>query len=228
MSKVGVFDSGVGGLSVANALQKAFPQHEIVFKHDSPAHFPYAKRVPEEIYGYVSPILQGLVEEGCEIVVIACNTVSATLIERLRKDFSVPLIAVEPMIEEAVHSTKTKVIGVCATPTTLQSARYNELRRMYASDTIVIEPPCADWSYLIEYNQLNASKIRDDIAPCLAAGADVIVLGCTHYHWIEEDIRHLAGKSVTVLQPESHIISEVGQFLKKINEVEITPVIFRS
>jgi len=215
MIKIGVFDSGVGGLSVAEAIRSAVPQVQVVFRHDTPDHFPYAEKSPAELYGYVQPILQTMADEGCSLIVIACNTVSTTLIERLQENVSTELLGVEPMLAEAAEITRSGVIGVCATPTTLQSARYNQLRRQYTVDLVVVEPSCADWSYLIEQNALNSEKIRADIAPCLAAGADVIVLGCTHYHWVEADIKQLVGSQVTVLQPEAKVIKAVTDFIRR-------------
>ena len=124
MTKIGVFDSGVGGLSVARAIEKALPDLEVRFVHDTSEHFPYATKTPDEIYRFIVPIFQRLVDEGCEVVVVACNTVSTTLIKRLRGAFAVPMVACEPMVKPAATLTKSGVIAVCATPTTLASERY--------------------------------------------------------------------------------------------------------
>lgn len=212
MPKIGVFDSGIGGKSVAAALAKAFPDAEIIFRHD-PEHFPYASKPPEEILGYVLPILQDLERSGCQVIVIACNTVSTTLITPLREAIGVPLVAIEPMVKPAVEQSKSGKIIVCATPTTLASKRYAQLKAEFAAGKEVFEPDCSDWSYLIENNLINREHIDSRLQPGLEAGADVVVLGCTHYHWIEENIKHLAGKDVTILQPESAIAHRVAQLL---------------
>jgi glutamate racemase len=215
--KIGVFDSGVGGLSVARAIEQALPQHCVVFRHDSPEHFPYATKTPDEIYGYVVPILQSLVDDACVVIVVACNTVSTTLIDRLRDAFEVPFVAIEPMVKPAAAQTKTGVVAVCATPTTLASSRYQQLKEQYASGITVLEPDCADWSRLIEHNEMNQARLHREITPVLAAGADVIVLGCTHYHWIEADIRALVGPTVTILQPEDAVLRQLTRVLAQLD-----------
>lgn len=212
--KIGVFDSGIGGLSVARAIEQALPQAEVLFVHDSPEHFPYATKAPSEIYGFVLPIFQDLVDKKCDAIVIACNTVSTTLAPRLRGAFAVPMVALEPMVKPAAGLTKSGVIAVCATPTTLASERYQWLKDTYGQACTFLEPDCADWSYLIEHNQMNETRIRQEIEPALAAGADVIVLGCTHYHWIETEIKQIVKGKAEVLQPETAVVAQLKRVLK--------------
>lgn len=214
--KIGVFDSGVGGLSVAQAIERALPQHEILFRHDSPEHFPYATKAPEEIFGYVVPVVQSLVDDGCAIIVVACNTVSTTLIDQLRDHFNVPLIPVEPHLKSAEDFTVSNIIAVCATPTTLASQRYAALKHCYTSNMTVLEPDCADWSTLIEHNEMNEERLHKSIDPILRAGADVIILGCTHYHWIEADIVKISKGRAVVIQPEEYIIRQVKREIARL------------
>lgn len=211
--KIGVFDSGIGGKSVAVAIEKALPDTEVLFVHDTPEHFPYATKSPDEIYGFVLPIFQSLVDANCDAIVVACNTVSTTLITRLRGAFDVPMVALEPMIKPASELTKTGVIAVCATPTTLASERYAWLKATYGQACTFIEPDCADWSVLIEQNEMTEARIRQEIEPALAADADVIVLGCTHYHWIEDEIRAIAEDRAKVFQPELAVVDQVKRVL---------------
>jgi glutamate racemase len=211
--KVGVFDSGIGGLSVAKAIEKELPEAEVLFVHDTPEHFPYAIKSPDEIYGFIVPIFQKLVDERCDAIVVACNTVSTTLISRLRGAFDVPLVALEPMVKPAAALTKSGVIAVCATPTTLSSERYTWLKTTYGNACTFLEPDCADWSYLIEHNEMNEKRIRTEIEPALKQGADVIVLGCTHYHWIEEEINSIAQGRAQVIQPETAVIAQLKRVL---------------
>jgi glutamate racemase len=213
MTRIGVFDSGIGGLSFANAVEAAMPDAEVVFVHDSPEHFPYATKQPEEIYGFIVPIFEALVDRGCDAVVVACNTVSTTLIGRLRADFPVPMVAVEPMVKPAAALSETGIIAVCATPTTLASDRYAWLKRTYGRGCTFLEPDCADWSYLIEHNRMNEERIRRAVEPALDAGADVIVLGCTHYHWIEEEVIAIARGRAQVMQPETALIAQLERVL---------------
>jgi glutamate racemase len=213
--KIGVFDSGIGGLSVANAIKKHRPDDEIIFKNDA-RHLPYGTKSNDEILAFCLPVLKSLVEEGTACIVIACNTVSTNLIEELRTLLPVPLIATEPMVKPAAERSKSKKIIVCATPRTLASERYAELKRSYASDIQVIEPDCHDWASLIENNQMNEARIRRAIEPGLDDSADVIVLGCTHYHWIENEIRQLAGNKAEVLQPELAVLKRLDDVIAEL------------
>lgn len=213
--KIGVFDSGVGGLSVANAIRKALPEHEVILREDK-EHVPYGTRQPAEILGFVIPIFQELVDGGCQVIVVACNTVSTVLITELREHFSVPLIAIEPMIKPAAEATKSKIIAVCATPTTLASPRYAWLKKNYAAGIKVLEPDCSDWAYMIENKTIDRQKIAGRINEVLNSGADVITLGCTHYHWIEEEIKQLAASRAEVLQPEQAIIRQLKSVLARL------------
>lgn len=210
--KIGVFDSGVGGLSVARAIQKTLPEHQVQYVQDA-QHVPYGTKPPEQIHQFVLPILQKLVASGCQVIVIACNTVTTTLIDRLRQELSVPLIGMEPMVKPAAIVTKTGVIAVCATPRTLASNRYAWLKQTYAANITVVEPDCSDWSYMIEHNQIDHQKIRTRIEHALAQQADVIVLGCTHYHWIEDKIKRIAAGRAEVMQPEQATINQLRRLV---------------
>jgi glutamate racemase len=213
--KIGVFDSGVGGLSVANAIQKALPQHEIIYKEDA-EHVPYGTKTIDQIYEFTKPILQELLKEGCQVIVIACNTVTTNLIERLRQELPVPLIGMEPMIKPAAAATSSGVIAVCATPSTLSSDRYKWLKQGYAAGIKVLEPDCSDWSMMIENNNIDHKKIANTVEEVCRAGADQIVLGCTHYHWIEEDIKELAKGRANVIQPVEPVIAQLKTVLERL------------
>lgn len=210
--KIGVFDSGVGGLSVVNAIKKELPNLEIIYKEDR-QHVPYGTRSVDEIYGFVKPIFQSFVDEECRVIVVACNTVTTNLIDRLRQVFSLPLIGMEPMVKPATERTKSGVITVCATPRTLNSARYKWLKQTYAKDVEIIEPDCSDWALMIENDRVDREKIAKIIEYSLDSGADQIVLGCTHYHWIEDIIKSLAKDRAGVIQPEAPVIAQLKRVL---------------
>jgi glutamate racemase len=214
--KIGVFDSGVGGLSVAQAIEKALPAHDIIYREDR-AHVPYGTRVADEIFGFVVPIFQEMITGGCQVIVVACNTVTTTLIDRLRAEFpNTPLVAVEPMVKPAAEQTKSGTIAICATPTTLKSPRYGWLKYNYAAGITVLEPDCSDWSAMIEANQIDHDKIAGRISEVLDKGADIIVLGCTHYHWIEAEIKELAAGRALVIQPEQALIEQLKRVLARL------------
>ncbi|HSX33307.1 MAG TPA: glutamate racemase [Candidatus Saccharimonadales bacterium] len=216
--KIGVFDSGIGGLSVARAIQKALPDAEVIFKDDH-QHMPYGDKPSAAVLSLVEPILQALVRQGCQVIVIACNTVTTTLITQLRERIAVPLIGVEPMVKSAAATTKTGVIAVCATPATLSSARYAWLKQSYAQGVRVLEPDCSQWARMIEHNQISERQIAQEITTVCDQGADVIVLGCTHYHWIEELVQRIAAERAVVIQPEQPVIQRLRRVLQELGEL---------
>ncbi len=211
-SNIGVFDSGAGGESVADAIQKALPNFHIILRDDR-AHLPYGTKTIDEIRSFVTPIIKDMAKE-CEVIVVACNTVSTNLIEELRIEVKVPLVAMEPMVKPACELTKTKTIAVFATPRTLESKRYASLKEQYANGVKVLEPDCSDWTSLIESSQMDERRIKEDVDKVCDSGADVIVLGCTHYHWIEKEIVQAANGRAAVLQPEQPVIKQLKRVLK--------------
>ena len=213
MKAIGVFDSGVGGLSVANAIEKALPNSKVIFVNDA-KNVPYGNKTPEELLKLVTPILNTL-SKKCDVIVVACNTVSTTLIEKLRQQIAIPLISMEPMVKPAAEQTKTKVIAVCATPTTLASKRYKWLKNTYARSVKVIEPNCSDWTSMIEADSVDRNHVETRIRAALRQQADVIVLGCTHYHWIEELIKDIVKGKAIVLQPEQPVIEQLKRVLRQ-------------
>jgi len=213
MPKIGVFDSGIGGEAIAAALRRALPDATIVTKSDT-KHVPYGDKTPEEVLGFVLPLLEELAQDGCDIIVVACNTVTTHHIATLRAQISVPLVGIEPMVKSASEQTKSGIIAVCATPATLASPRYADLKQQYAKDLMILEPDCSAWAYMIEHNTVNVQHIREQIEALCNAGADVIVLGCTHYIWIEQLIEETTQGRALVLQPEEAIIRRIRELLE--------------
>jgi glutamate racemase len=177
---------------------------------------PYGTRSIDEIHNLIRPIFQEFVDEGCRIIVVACNTVTTNLISQLRKEFSVPMVGMEPMVKPAAEATKTGVIAVCATPRTLSSERYAWLKKEYAKDVKVLEPDCGDWALMIESDNLNREKIAKNIEKVIELSADEIVLGCTHYHWIEQLIKEIAAGRAAVIQPEKPVIEQLKRVIEQL------------
>ena len=213
--KIGVFDSGVGGLSVVKAIRKQLPDLDIIYKDDK-THVPYGVRNIEEIYGFIRPIFQEFIEEGCQVIVVACNTVTTNLMGRLRQELSVPMVGMEPMVKPAAEATQTGTIAVCATPRTLESARYSRLKQQYARNVKVIEPDCNDWASMIENNTIDRDEVAKTIDELCKAGADQIVLGCTHYHWIQQIIKDMAKGRAEVIQSEAPTIAQLKRVLARL------------
>lgn len=210
--KIGVFDSGIGGLTMANAIKKALPEYEIIYRGD-PEHSPYGTRVPRQLLQFVEPLLWEMVREGCGIIVIASTTVATTIISELQQKLSVPIIGIPPMLQTAAELTKSRVIAVCSSPTTLNSRQYHLLKEAYAQNITVLEPEARDWPFMNERDPVDDMKIEERIKPAIEKGADVIVIACTHFQWIEEKIRYLSVGKATVLNTEDATVTEVKRVL---------------
>ncbi len=211
--KIGVFDSGIGGLSMVRAIQYALPGVEVVFRHDS-ANVPYGTKSASEVYDLCKPKLDQLVKDGCDVIVITCQTVSTNFLQKLRAEMPVPLLGLEPMVRPATEITESKVIAVCATPRTFKSKRYGWLKDQYAKGIKVIEPDCSQWSAFIESNKLDHERIRDMVESVIDVGADVIVIGRTHYPWIGADIRKFSKGKAKVLQSEVPYINQLKKLVQ--------------
>lgn len=211
--KLGVFDSGIGGEAIAQALKATFPEAEIVTISDK-EHLPYGERSREEVTQLTDTAIQPFLDDSFNVIIIACNTATALAIDTLREKYpSQKFIGIEPMVKTASNLTKSKVIGVCATPATLASERYNLLKVKYASEITVLEPNCSDWASLIENSEINQHHVSEVIEQLCTQGADVIVLGCTHYHWIKDLITELVGGRAQVIEPSEAIGRRVKQLL---------------
>lgn len=213
--KLGVFDSGIGGEAVAAALRRNFPLAQIDTLNDR-AHMPYGDRSQEEVCYLTETAITPFINGSYDIIILACNTATMLTIDYLRKKYpSQKFIGIEPMIKPAAVISRTKAITVCATPATLASRHYSELIEQYGANLDILEPDCSKWAYLIENNKINRSHIQQVIEACHQHRSDVIVLGCTHYHWIKELIIEMAGEEMTVLEPSEAIGQRVRELLQK-------------
>lgn len=212
--RIGVFDSGIGGEAVAKDLSVGFPYADIVTADDR-KNVPYGNRDATSIISLTDSAIQPLLQADCDVIVIACNTATAVAIETLRSRYPrQKFIGLEPMVKPALRLTKTGVIAVCATPATLASKRYRTAKSLYASDITVFEPDCSDWATLIENNSMNRETIDSVVQSCLRQKADVIILGCTHYHWIKDEVQQAAGESALVVEPTDAIIRRIKELLR--------------
>ena len=212
--KLGVFDSGIGGKAVAEFLQRQFPAADVI-RVDDHRHVPYGDKPLDTVRTLTDAAIQPLLSAGCDIIVLACNTATAASIEFLRAKYpNQKFIGLEPMIKPASEQTKTGVIAICATPATLSSERYGNLKRTYGNRLTILEPDCSEWARLIEDSRINEAQIRRTIEDLLARRADVIVLGCTHYHWIRALIEDVVADRDTILDPSLAITARIKQLLE--------------
>lgn len=194
---IGVFDSGLGGLSVLGALAAACPSAHLIYAADT-AHVPYGNKTPEQIRTRVLAMGQALIDEGCTTLVVACNTATAEAIEALRAAHpTIPVVGVEPGIKPAALHTESGQIAVLATVATAKSQRLAQLIARHAPHKKVHVIPCHGWATEVEALNLNAPSIIEEIntqlLPLIHHGVDQVVLGCTHYDFLVPTLSHLIG-----------------------------------
>ena len=214
--RIGIFDSGIGGEAVAKTLRQLLPNAEIIPVNDH-NNMPYGDRSPTEIIQLTKNALQPLLDKKCDAIIIACNTATTVAISDLRLTYpDINFIGIEPMVKPASMITLTRHIAVCATAGTLKSDRYNHLKELWAKNIEVIEPDCSNWAELIENNKSDEIDINSFVESISNHNVDVIVLGCTHYHWIKQRIINAVGPNVTVLEPSDAIAERVKRLLAKV------------
>ena len=192
---IGIFDSGVGGLSVFREIRKILPEQSYLYFSDN-AHCPYGEKPKEYIIDRARKITEFLVDRGAKIIVVACNTATAAAIATLRKEFPVKFIGMEPAIKPACSLTKTGVVGVLATAGTLKAEKYLDTREKWAQDVKIVEHIGEGFVELVENGRLTGEEaehvVSRSLTPLLDAGADTIVLGCTHYPFLTGTINKVA------------------------------------
>jgi glutamate racemase len=219
---IGIFDSGIGGLSVLRHLEAFYPHEHLLYFADQ-AHVPYGSRTAEEIRHYSAEITRFLLDQGAKIIVVACNTASAAALNYLRQTFpEVRIVGMEPAVKPAAAVTRTGKVGVLATPGTFASPRYAALMERFTDGVTVLEDPCVGLVKLIEAGQLDtpATKqlLQDVLRPMVAEGVDTIVLGCTHYPFVRPIIETILAvenenTAVTIIDPAPAVARQVGRVL---------------
>lgn len=211
--KIGVFDSGIGGAAVVEELRRLIPDAVVISANDH-EHVPYGGRPRSEIMQLTRAAVQPLIAMQCDVIVIACNTATTAAIQLLRHDFPTQkFVGLEPMVKPAAALTKTKKVAVLATPATLQSPRYAQLKDEWAKDVTFFEPDCSSWAERIENGDAEKISLETTLQPLLNEGVDVIVLGCTHYHWLKVRIESIVGETVTVLEPSNAIKNRIVEIV---------------
>lgn len=196
---IGVFDSGVGGISILRELVRELPHEDFVFYGDS-AHAPYGEKTPEEVVSLTSDVAQKLLDMGCKALVIACNTATSAAAPVLRKTYShMPIVGVEPALKPAVLAKHHGKVLVMATPMTVRLEKFQKLLRTWGSEEDVVAVPCGGLAARIEKGNVDAPDVValiDSLVGAYAGRVDTVVLGCTHYPFVREQIREVLGDVV--------------------------------
>ncbi len=214
---IAVLDSGVGGLTILAELERLLPDERLVYVADR-AWCPYGPRPAAEIAGRVEAIVRRLIDDdGARLVVLACNTATIAAIAHLRATFSLPIVGVEPAVKPAAERTRTGVVGVLATETSLGGEKFTGLVERHAAGVRVLVQPCPVFVELVERGELEGPEVRrvaaGYIAPLVAASADVLALGCTHFPFLRDAIEEAAGPGVAIVDTGDAVARRVVSVL---------------
>lgn len=215
---IGIFDSGSGGLSVFREIIKLLPEESYVYYADN-ANCPYGEKSLPFIQDRSRAITEFLLSRGARIIVVACNTATAAAITTLRNEYPVRFIGMEPAVKPAALSSQTGVIGVLATAGTLKGSKYLTTKGIYEDDVRIVEHVGQGFVELVEAGILDGpvaeETVRRSLRPLLDAGADRIVLGCTHYPFLRNVIQRIAGPDVRIIDPAPavarHLVDVMGE-----------------
>jgi glutamate racemase len=214
---IGVFDSGVGGISVLKHIRALMPHEHLLYVADS-QFAPYGNKSPEFIQARAIWIAAFLKAKGVKAIVVACNTATAASVDLLRQQYHLPIIGMEPAVKPAAAATKTGVVGVLATSGMLKSAQFAALLEHYGQQVQVVTQACHGLVECVERGELDAPATKDLLAgyikPLIDAGADTIVLGCTHYPFVRPLIEVLVGKDVALIDTGAAVARELKRRLE--------------
>ena len=217
MSLIGVFDSGVGGLSILDEALRQLPQHDYIYLADS-ANAPYGEKSPDWIAKRSLSLCKHLAQAGCDAIVVACNTATAEAIKDIRATISIPIVGVEPGIKPAAMQSTNGIVGVLATEATLKSDKFNALLSTLPNHCRFIKQAGAGLVPLIEAGKANDGETLELLAthlePIQAAGSDTIVLGCTHYPFLRKSIRKLLGDKITLIDTSEAVVKQLKRQLE--------------
>ena len=213
---IGLFDSGVGGLSVLREVRRLLPVEDLIYYGDN-AYVPYGPRPVEFIRRRSEAICRFLLSQGAKALVVACNTASSAALSYLRERFTVPIVGMVPAVKPAAGATRARTVGVLATETTVKGDSFADLVLRFAEGVQVRTVVGAGLVPLVEDGDVSSPRaetlVRSYIEPIVAQGADVIVLGCTHYPFLRPLIERVAGPGVTVLDPAEAVARQVQRVL---------------
>ena len=213
---IGVFDSGVGGLTILREIEKLLPQEDLLYFADT-ANCPYGAKTQEEIRRLARGIVDFLLARQAKLVVVACNTASVASLAYLRELFAVPFVGIVPAVKPAAQATQSKRIGVMATNATFQTEIFDDLVQKFASDVVVLRQVCPGLVELVEAGEADTEAaerlVRQFVDPLVKQKIDTLVLGCTHYPFLRPLIEKVAGSGIAVIDPSAAIARQVAHVL---------------
>jgi len=215
---IGIFDSGVGGLSVLREIRALLPSQPAIYFADQ-GHVPYGSRRIEEVRAFAHAITDYLLDQGARLIVVACNTASVAALQSLRQAYPrIPFVGMEPAVKPAAESSHSGKVGVLATAATFQTAMYASVVERFAQGVTVLEDPCIGLVDHIENGNLDGAQSRsileNALHPMVAAGVDTIVMGCTHYPFVIPLIQEIVGPEVRVIDPAPAIARQTRRMLE--------------
>lgn len=218
---IGVFDSGVGGLSVLKKMREGLPYEDFIYLADQ-EHVPYGERPLLEVRRYTEEITRFFLELTSKLIVVACNTASAAALHHLRRKFpQVPFVGMEPAVKPAAENTVSGIVGVLATPATFQGELYESVVERFAQDVTVLQDTCSGLVAEIELGRIHGERARailvEALRPMIDQGIDSVVLGCTHYPFVMPLIQEIVGPDIQVIDPAPAIARQVGRVLEARN-----------
>lgn len=215
---VGVFDSGVGGLTVLRHIRDQLPHENLLYVADS-AYAPYGSRTSAEIQARALAQAGFLVEQGAKALVVACNTATASAAAILRERYSLPIVAMEPAVKPAVATTRSGIVGVLATSGMLKSARFAALLESYGEGVRIITQAGVGLVECVERGDLDGDEVRallqEYLTPLIEQGADTLVLGCTHYPFLRPVIEQLVSGKMFIIDTGAAVASRLRQRLEE-------------
>jgi glutamate racemase len=215
---IGVFDSGVGGLSVLRAIREQMPEESVIYFGDQ-GHIPYGPRSMEQIQNFSEAITKFLLAQNVKMIVVACNAASAAALKYLRQTFpDISFVGMEPAVKPAAEKTETGVVGVLATPATFQGALYASVVERFAANVELLQNTCVGLVQQVEKGDLDGVETRrileDALHPMLAKNIDTVVLGCTHYPFVIPLIERIVGDKVRVIDPAPSVARQTKRLLE--------------
>ncbi len=215
---IGIFDSGLGGLTIHEQIRSLLPTENLIYVADN-AHLPYGNKSESYVRSRSHAIAEFLGMQDVKAIVVACNTATSAAIDTIRQAVQIPVVGIEPAVKPAAQATRRGKVGVLATRGTLSSERFAELMKKFGSNAEVLIQPCEGWVEQIETGRVEGPEAETLVAsyviPLIRSGVDCLVLGCTHYPFFEKLIQRVAGDEVTIIDPSEAVVRQLARRLEE-------------